>query len=130
MATVLLIDDDNDVREMVAQLLKRGGHTVLAANNGAEGLRQFAAQRADIIITDIFMPEMEGLETIAALRQQAEGIPIIAMSGGWQGSNLDFLGVAKAMGAARCFRKPIDRAELLAAIDELTEPPAAPQATE
>jgi CheY-like chemotaxis protein len=119
MAYILLIDDDLDVREMLTKLLQRVGHTVLAAGNGAQAVAVFEKQSPDLIITDMFMPEVEGLEAISELKQRAPGIPIIAISGGWRGSNLDFLNVAESMGAARSFRKPINRDELLEAVEIL-----------
>jgi CheY-like chemotaxis protein len=119
MPHILLIDDDLDVRDMLTKLLQRAGHQVTAAGNGAQAIELFDQSIPDLIITDMFMPEVEGLEAIAELKGRAPGIPIIAISGGWRGSNLDFLNVAESMGAARSFRKPINKEELLESVEQL-----------
>jgi CheY-like chemotaxis protein len=120
MARILVIDDDNDVRHMVKEMLVRVGHDVTEAVNGQEGLRMFAERPADLIITDIFMPEKEGIETIREVKQDFPEVIIIAMSGGIAAmdSSVTLRG-AKKLGADRTVPKPIDRDELLAVVDDL-----------
>lgn len=123
MARILVIDDDNDVREMVKSILVRAGHEVAEALNGRDGVRMFKEAPAKLVVTDIFMPEQEGLETIRELRMLYPGIKILAMSGGiWAMDRTATLGVAKKIGADRTIPKPIAKAELLAAVTDLLSP--------
>jgi YesN/AraC family two-component response regulator len=100
---------------------RSAGHTVIETCNGREGLRLYRREPAEIVITDIFMPEQEGLETITALRREFPGVKIIAISGGGQRGRLDFLDVAARLGAERTFHKPFDLQEILAAVREILE---------
>lgn len=117
MASILLIDDEFLVREMMRITLSEVGHTVILAADGKEGLRQVEELRPDLIITDIVMPDQEGIETIRAIRQKNKTTPIIAISGGSSGK-LDFLRAATAFGATKVLRKPFNGSALLAAVDE------------
>lgn len=119
MARILLIDDDEAVRDVLRQTLTHFGHTVIEAANGKEGLASFQSVGADLMITDIVMPEMEGLELLMELRKRKPPIKIIAISGGGRGNAADYLRTAKVMGAAKVLAKPFTNEALLAAIDEL-----------
>jgi CheY-like chemotaxis protein len=126
MAHILVIDDDKAVREVFEKFLEHFGHMVTLAVNGREGLRLFQQEKADIVITDIFMPDMDGLEVILEIRKRCAAapnkIPIIAMSGGIVVSDvhpISFLNQAELFGAARTFLKPINFHGMLAAIREL-----------
>jgi CheY-like chemotaxis protein len=124
MARILLIDDELLVREMMRITLTEAGHSVATATNGKEGLLQVDTLRPDLIITDIVMPEQEGIETIRAIRKTNAKTPIIAISGGASGK-LDFLRAAAALGATRTLRKPFGSGTLLATVNEcLAERPA------
>jgi CheY-like chemotaxis protein len=128
MARILLIDDDDSVRTMLRQTLTHFGHTVIEARNGKEGLNLFPGARADLVITDIVMPEKEGLEVLMELRQEQPPVKIIAMSGGGRGMAADYLRTAKLMGAAKVLTKPFSNEVLMAAINELVpEGLASPQ---
>jgi CheY-like chemotaxis protein len=128
MARILLIDDDDSVRTMLRQTLTHFGHTVIEARNGKEGLNLFPGARADLVITDIVMPEKEGLEVLMELRQEQPPVKIIAMSGGGRGMAADYLRTAKLMGAAKVLTKPFSNEVLMAAINELVpERLASPQ---
>jgi CheY-like chemotaxis protein len=116
---ILVIDDDNEVRGMLCRVLQEAGYEPEAAENGDIALALFRVDPAELIITDIFMPGMAGLEAITELRKEAPEVPIIAISGGWRGSDLDFLSVAQSMGATRTFRKPLEREQLIEAVDQL-----------
>ena len=97
--------------------LEAAGYDVDEASDGAEGLTLFKQQPADLIVTDIYMPNKEGLETIRELRRLDPDVKIIAMSGG--GSAGDFLPIAKRLGAAKTMQKPFDNEMLLEAVSEV-----------
>ena len=118
MARILLIDDEALVRETLRITLVKAGHAVTTARNGAEGLEIFASEPADLVVTDILMPEKEGIETILSLRKVDPAVGIIAISGGDR-SGYDVLDIARRLGADRILWKPFAREELLAAVDEL-----------
>jgi len=120
VARILIIDDECLVRSLLRQTLERAGHDVVEAKDGREGLRSFRITPADLIITDILMPEKEGLETIIELRRDIPGVKIIAMSGG-RGGKLNFLDIAKQLGAQRVIQKPFEVYEMLKAVTELLE---------
>jgi DNA-binding response OmpR family regulator len=121
MARLLLIDDDAMLRDVLATALVQAGHTVVQANDGREGAKLFRAEPADIVITDLVMPDREGLETIIALHREWPELPIIAMSGGDTRSSV-YLALAASLGARRILAKPFGRDVLLHAIDELLAP--------
>jgi DNA-binding response OmpR family regulator len=128
MARILLIDDDDAFRGMLRKLLTHFGHTVIEGRNGKEGLKLFGHAHADLVITDIVMPEKEGIEVLMELRQKQTPVKIIAMSGGGRGMAADYLLLAKRMGAAKVLTKPFSHEVLMAAINELlAEGLASPQ---
>jgi CheY-like chemotaxis protein len=116
---ILVIDDEEPVRLIVQEMLILEGYEVVVAANGKVGLQLFRNDPTDLIITDIFMPEMEGLETIRELHREYPGVKIIAMSGGGESGMLSFLSYAKRFGALRTLRKPFSREELLTNVKEL-----------
>jgi len=113
MARILVIDDEASIRTMLQQILERSGHEVAVATQRAEGLTLFQEHPVDLVITDIFMPEKEGIETILELRYQSSHTKIIAISGGGRAGNLDFLATAKNFGAHHTLAKPFERQEVL-----------------
>jgi CheY-like chemotaxis protein len=124
MAHILVIDDDEALRGTFKQFLERFGHVVSSAANGCEGLRLLKREGADLVITDIFMPEADGLEVILEMKktEPGRGVPVIAISGGSRTRNqqpLCFLKQAKAFGAAQIFYKPIDFGRLYSAVLQL-----------
>ncbi len=104
---------------MLRKTLAKAGYAIITANDGKEGLRHFDSQIIDLVITDLIMPEMEGLETIRRLRKQHKGTKIIAISGGGRTDPASYLNVAKLLGAAHALRKPIRRKELLEAVQDV-----------
>jgi DNA-binding response OmpR family regulator len=114
---ILIIDDDPLIRSSLSIALRRQGHEIDLARNGAEGLERFQAGGHDVVVTDILMPEREGIETIRALRRAAPGLRIVAMSGG--GTGYDVLDIARRLGADRTIAKPFGPQQLMAVIDEL-----------
>ncbi len=121
MARILIIDDDPEMLEMLSQMLERGGHDPVTAPDGEAGTRLFRQEKIDLIITDMVMPEKDGMETIMELKSDFPHVKIIALSGGAKIGPYSYLMMAKRLGADRIFSKPVKRKELLAAIDELLE---------
>ncbi|WP_298375446.1 response regulator [Azospirillum sp.] len=121
MASVLIIDDDDMVRTMLLRTVTRGGHEAFGARDGVEGIARFREHPADLVITDIFMPNQEGLATIMELRRRTPDLKIIAISGGGARASLDVLPVAEALGAQKTLRKPFTPAEVMKAINEVLE---------
>ena len=119
MGRILVVEDDKAVRELLREILERAGHEVMEAINGQEAITQYKTHPADLIITNILMPEKEGLETIQELRRDDPDIKIIAISGGGRIGPADYLDIAKRFGAKRTFSKPFNRKDLLKAVDEL-----------
>ncbi|NLZ16794.1 MAG: response regulator [Desulfobulbaceae bacterium] len=118
---VLVIDDDAQIRLMLREVLGWAGYEVLEAENGRKGQLAQRQHRADLVITDLIMPEQEGLETIAALKKEFPDLKIIAVSGGGRVSPEMYLPTAQELGADVVFRKPFNIQRLSAAVKELLE---------
>jgi len=118
MADILIIDDDKQMRRLLTRILQGAGHAVREAENGRGGIELFRQQRPALVISDIVMPDMEGIETIRALRTEGPVVPIIAISGG---SDPIYLRAATALGATASLEKPFAAAELLALVAELLD---------
>lgn len=119
VARILLIDDDDSVRRVVCKLLVRHRHDVLEARDGAVGLRLLDGMQCDLVITDIFMPGMDGIETVRRIRQDHPGTKILVMSGGDETGTLDLLEGAQVLGAAATLRKPFLLEQLVETVGEL-----------
>ena len=119
MSSILIVDDEEPVRRMLGMLLTRAGYTVRSASNGVEALEVFSEAPTDLIITDLIMPEKEGVEFIIDLRRSHPGVRIVAMSGGGRGSAQDYLSIAKALGASATVAKPFMPDEMLGVISDL-----------
>jgi PAS domain S-box-containing protein len=117
-ARILVADDEPRVRTSLRQMLEQGGHEVIEAVDGKQGLRQALGGQVDLVITDLVMPEKEGLETIQALRQEMPDIGIVAISGAFGGQ---FLKAARAMGADAALGKPLNSELLLATVAEVLQ---------
>jgi CheY-like chemotaxis protein len=116
MARILIVDDDDSGRFMLTEALLDAGFEVLEAQNGKEALEVQALQNADLLITDLLMPEKEGLETIREFRKKYPGLPIIAMSGGGFIEADGYLEMAKRVGASSVLKKPFTATDLLLAV--------------
>lgn len=116
MTRVLVMDDEDGIRSMIRSILEGAGFTVATAEGSHEGLRLLGAEPFDLIITDIFMPEGDGLEALIALQPMEDAPPVIAISGGSQRLGLDSLAMATTLGAASTLRKPFRPAELLSEV--------------
>lgn len=135
MAHILVIDDDPVLRRVITLVLEQAGHTVLRCENGRKAIDFLAHDRADLLITDIIMPEMDGVETVRAARKLQPDLPILAISGGGSFDPADYLGIARVFGATDILPKPFKPADLAARVATLLdaeaardgEPGAAPQ---
>ncbi len=119
MARILIIEDTEDIRKLMIRALRRVGHEVVAVSDGAQGLRAFREAPPEIVITDIFMPEQDGLETLRELRREGHSFRTIAVSGGGIAGQMDVLKTARQMGADRVLAKPFRISELTSLVDEL-----------
>jgi len=126
MARIVIIEDDDDLRPLLAQMILRLGHEVFAEPDGKAGLRRVQACSPDLVITDMVMPEKEGVETILELRRDFPRVKIIAISGGGRLSGANYLPMAKKLGAAAVLEKPFGRDELKEAVDRLLGQPSSP----
>jgi len=125
MARILLIEDNDSIRTLLRETLATFGHTVIEARNGKEGLELFQHANADLVITDIVMPENDGLDVVTALRKKHPLVKIIAISGAGDSAE-DYLDLAHLMGAVKVLLKPFSNDVLMAAINELLPAGGAP----
>jgi two-component system, chemotaxis family, chemotaxis protein CheY len=114
---ILLIDDNAFVRESLSWMLRRAGYAVISAEDGVRGVATFRQAQPALVITDISMPEKDGIETIREIRSLAPDVPILAMSGG----GTDFLEPARRLGASCILAKPFEAKELLATVASCLE---------
>ncbi len=121
MPTILVIDDEPQMLKMLERVLSMEGYTVLTAPDGKQGLNICRTNPIDLVITDVIMPEVEGLEVVMTLKRMLPAVKIIAISGGGRNQPTDYLFIAGRLGAHRTFVKPLDRKELLSAVKELLE---------
>ena len=126
-ATILVVDDDQQVLEVLREMLRLEGHDVDLAENGLEALAALRKGHFDLIITDLIMPEKEGLETIADIRRDYGNVPIIAISGGGRGGPMNYLETARYIGANRTLNKPFARRELVEMVRDLLDPEPLPR---
>lgn len=128
MANLLLVDDDEALRALLRRVLVREGHAVVEAANGREAVEQLHNKPFDLMITDLFMPQQDGLETILAVRRMHLKMPVIAISGGGSAAQFDMLRTASLFGAARVLIKPFRAEEMLVAVREVLAgvPPPTP----
>lgn len=120
-ARILIIDDEVQIREMLEQMLTREGYEVVNAPDGKVGMKVCREQHIDLIITDIIMPEKDGIEMILELRHDFPNLKVIAISGGGRLGPDGYLEMAKKLGAHKTFFKPFNRKEILDAVRELLE---------
>ena len=121
MARILVIEDDNEVREYIDSVLSRHGYEVETAGNGKDGVEIFRDNPVDLVITDIIMPEKDGIETIMDLKRHHSSLKIIAISGGGRAEPENYLHSAKLIGAHVTLRKPFTNEEMLQAVEDLLD---------
>ena len=116
MHKILVIDDNIAVRTTIVQMLEAEGYEVVSAEDGRRGLAVFRSAKPDLVVTDIIMPEKEGIETIRDIRDLSPKAKIIAISGGGRIGNTDFLTIARALGASEVIAKPLDPDDFLSIV--------------
>jgi DNA-binding response OmpR family regulator len=119
MASILVMDDDPQIRRMVVKALATQNHIIREAENGIEGLSLLRKQGADLVISDLFMPKKEGIETILEIRRVAPHTKIIAISGGGFSGRGGYLAMAEKLGADRIMQKPLRLAEFLSVVTDV-----------
>ena len=122
MAKILLIEDQTFSATIMEKVLARGGHIVNVAKDGESGLVAFDADKPDILITDIILPNMDGLAVIREIQNRSPGFPVIALTGGGAAGMYNYLDEARDLGAVEVFRKPVTAEQLLDAISHWVDP--------
>jgi len=121
LARILVVDDEAPIRGLLRQAFETNHYDVVEASNGSEAVRIFREDEIDLVITDIIMPDKEGLEFIMDLKEIDQDVKIIAMSGGGRLEPHSYLQMASKFGAKKVFQKPLSITLLLAAVKELLE---------
>ena len=119
MAGILIVEDEKELREMLRIALTRRKHTVLEAVDGKEAITHFKPSITDLVVTDLIMPEEDGLKVIIKLREIKPSLKVIAISGGGKAGPASYLNLARALGADAIYTKPFSINDLLSKIDEL-----------
>ena len=122
MARILIIEDDAAFRRMLTLMLRKAGYDVLEAAEGNEGILIYGKYLVDLVITDVFMPEKEGIQTVMELKEINPEVIIIAISGGGSPERLEYLKNIKEFGAHKTFEKPFDMKDFLATVEDLLQP--------
>ena len=118
MAHILVVDDEEYMREMLEDMLVEAGHSVETANDGAEGLRRFQTGCPDLVITDLLMPSKGGLNLIKEVRATHPAQPMVAISGGGKDGKLNFLSTARTFPGVKTLKKPFGHEDLLAVVKD------------
>jgi CheY-like chemotaxis protein len=119
MSVILLIEDDNEMRDMLKTALIRKDHVVIEAENGKEALIHFKPGVTDLVITDLIMPDEDGLKVIMKIRKLKPAIKVIAISGGGKAGPGSYLNLAKVLGADAVYSKPFSINDIILKIEEL-----------
>jgi len=127
MARILIIDDEPQIRSMLKLMLERDGYEVIEAPDGVEGIKVYRQNPADLIITDLIMPNKDGIGMIIELKKEFPDVMIIAMSGGGLNKPDGYLKGAEKLGAACTLTKPIDREEMLKAVKDILKNSLSPE---
>lgn len=126
MSKILVVDDDAQMRQMIAQMLEREGYTVSSACNGREALTRYRQGRCDLVVLDILMPEMDGIETTMELKREFPQVRILAVSGGRRALSPQFnLESATVLGVNATLAKPFTREQLLRTVRAVLDSGAA-----
>ena len=115
--SILVVDDEPGIRELLGMMLESAGHSVCSAEDGIQAPKMMASQKFDIVITDLLMPERDGLEFITETRKKYPAVKIIAMSGGGHIARDSYLRIAKNFGAHFLLEKPFSQSGVLGAIE-------------
>ena len=127
MKHILVIDDDANIRLILERFLEKQGFSVDSAEDGSIGLEKIEEKLPDLVVTDIMMPNTDGLEVVLSIRNNHPDTPVIAISGGIASASVDLLPVAKKMGSSKVkvLYKPVELSSLLSNVHELLGEPAA-----
>ncbi len=117
MASILVIDDEEGVRQVVAKVLEREGHDVIEASDGKVAFGLMRDNEPDLVVCDLFMPEMDGVEVLRKLRREHPHMSVVAISGGGYQGQVQLLDVAKGLGAVAVLKKPFELEELVGAVN-------------
>jgi CheY-like chemotaxis protein len=115
------MDDEVSVQRLFTQFLESHGYSIECCSNGVEGLEKMRESNVDLVIVDIMMPEMDGLEVVQEIRKVNENLPIIAISGGMRHAAMNFVSFAQEFGANAVFEKPVALADLLESVKKLLD---------
>mgnify|MGYP003836147139 CR=1 FL=1 len=118
MKSILVVDDEKNIRTIVRAILENEGYTVLEASDGNEAIRQFGEHSPDLVVTDLLMPEKDGIETLFELKQINGNAKVIALSGGGRICSENYLNYARKLGATATLEKPFTSEELLAVVHQ------------
>lgn len=129
MPTILVIDDNEDLRETLVAVLEDQGYAILAAEDGVSGVRAFAEAHPDLVLTDLIMPKTDGFDTIRQIRAIDPQARILAMSGGSLTSRVDYFAAAAALGAMHVLPKPFEIEQLAGAVAKCLSNPPPPDAS-
>ncbi len=125
--SILVVDDEPGMRDMIYQVLTAAGHHVMCAGDGQQASKLMAEHRFDVVVTDVIMPERDGIEVIGELRRKRPQVRIVAMSGGGHVPVEQYLKIAKGVGAHAVLEKPFTNRALLDTIEKLMPDPLAPK---
>ncbi len=123
MKTILVVDDDPSIRALIRLYLEGSGYAVVEASDGRRGMQALGGAPVDLIILDIFMPEMDGLEMLQELREHCQSCKVMAISGGSPKIGMDLLGHATIFGADAVLEKPFGEATLIQKVRDLIGSP-------
>ena len=122
MAKILVVDDETPIRTLVSKIVMKDGHEVLEAENGVDACKSFQGNDIDLIITDLVMPEQNGIEMIIEIKKTHPNVKVIAISGGSGFSGqIDLLSVAKLLGAKHIIKKPFTVDQIRDAVNDMLE---------
>ncbi len=124
MSHILVVEDSEDLRFIIKDFLLKAGHRVSEACDGSEVADHLTGDPIDLVITDILMPEQEGIQTILQIRRSSPDVKIIGMSGGGVGGAEHYLEMAREFGANETLQKPFKKAQILELVDKLLGAPA------
>lgn len=119
MKKILVVDDEDAIRSMISVVLKAHDREFVEASNGTEAKQLIESSSFDLVISDVIMPDCDGIELVMSIRQKRPSLPVIIMSGGGRVQAVHYLNLAEKLGAARVFEKPFDTAALRRAVAEL-----------
>ena len=117
--SILIVDDEPGIRELLTMILEAAGHSVVVAEDGMEAPKVMASRAIDVVITDLLMPERDGLEFITEVRKKYPAVKIIAMSGGGRIARDSYLRIAKNFGAHLLLEKPFNQSSVIAAVESV-----------